>query len=206
MSSPATTVNNDWFKTDERVKKLIKNCMELEASTSSNRMQIAQNTLEFCQIVHGGTQMYATTMKWFAENIGINYKTLSNWVYIKKNIWDKLSEEEKKSTTFTMMSRTYRSTRQTVGEVNPLTNRRKCSITKSDLKLQKNRIDDKLLDISFKLFNYSRNIDFNVKKLKRSGSNPTEQHKKLLLIAEALTKNAGRDIRKYLKKKGHVYE
>lgn len=62
---------------------------------STGRMEIATKAIYACEINHGGGDHWndfegVYTLKKFAEDIGIHYKTLHQWVRIKRNIFDKV--------------------------------------------------------------------------------------------------------------------
>lgn len=64
------------------------------------KMEIAECALNVCDIIHGTGNHWSNhegvlTLKFYALETGIKYKTISNWIYIKKFIWDKLDEDLK---------------------------------------------------------------------------------------------------------------
>lgn len=71
------------------------------ASRENNQMKIAELALSVCEITWGGTQKSAYTLTRFSEEIGIPAKRLSAWIAIKRNVFDKISTEMKKQSSFT---------------------------------------------------------------------------------------------------------
>src|SRR5574343_55189 len=60
-----------------------------------DRLAVADLAFDACEILHGGGGHWRDfegiyTMKRVAEEIGIAYKTLANWVRVKRNVYDKL--------------------------------------------------------------------------------------------------------------------
>lgn len=79
-----------WTETVEKAKAFV-------LQISKCRLQIAELALEVCDVRWGGGAHWANhegtyTLKRFAEEIGVNPKTLSNWVRVKRNVMDKLIE------------------------------------------------------------------------------------------------------------------
>lgn len=67
------------------------------SNMSKSRLKVAELALEVCDVRWGGGAHWANhegtyTLKRFAEEIGLNPKTLSNWVRVKRNVHDKLVE------------------------------------------------------------------------------------------------------------------
>lgn len=78
-----------WETYVERAKKVVKRM-------SKDRMEIARLAIEACDIHHGGGDHWkgyegVYTLHKFAEDIGVHYKTLHNWVMVKREIKDHLS-------------------------------------------------------------------------------------------------------------------
>lgn len=63
-------------------------------SRKTNQMIVAALAIESCEVIWGGKSDGLFTYAEFARKIGINPKTLYNWVTIKKNVYDKLNAEE----------------------------------------------------------------------------------------------------------------
>jgi hypothetical protein len=64
---------------------------EIVSIKSHNQMEVARLALEVCEISWGGSQHRDKyTLSKFAEEIGIAGKTLSNWVAVRKKVYDKL--------------------------------------------------------------------------------------------------------------------
>lgn len=79
-----------WLSYVERAKKFVKRM-------NRDRLDIAQLAIEACDIQLGGGNHWSGfkgvyTLKKFAEEVGITYKTLSNWVRVKRNVVDRLPE------------------------------------------------------------------------------------------------------------------
>jgi len=68
----------------EQSKNLIK-------KNDANRFEICKLCLSVCEIKHGGSKMHGLkTIKDFSKDIGINEKTLSNWINVYRNFYKKL--------------------------------------------------------------------------------------------------------------------
>lgn len=81
-----------WESYVERAKKVVKRI-------NKDRMEIAQLAIEACDIQHGGGNHWKDfqgvyTLHKFAEEIGVHYKTLHNWVVVKRDIKDVIPDEE----------------------------------------------------------------------------------------------------------------
>lgn len=60
-----------------------------------HRMKIAELAVKACTIKHGGRNRYdRLTVKVFAEKVGINPKTLHEWIRHKRFIFDKLTKPQ----------------------------------------------------------------------------------------------------------------
>jgi hypothetical protein len=69
-----------------------------------SQMRVVDLALEVCEITWGGKQERTKpTLKEFAHEIGVNYKTLSNWAAIKRNVYDILDEDLRARTTMIAM-------------------------------------------------------------------------------------------------------
>lgn len=69
---------------------------------NTQQMKIAELALEVCEISYGGGHMVGKyTLKRFAEEVGMKTKTLSNWVAIKRMVYDKLSPENRINASYT---------------------------------------------------------------------------------------------------------
>lgn len=84
------SINQKWDHNIDLAKKLL-------SQKKYSQMQVADLALEVCEITWGGSSksMKMKTLTEFAKEIGVNAKTLSNWVGIKKNIYDKLTPDLK---------------------------------------------------------------------------------------------------------------
>jgi len=72
-------------------------------SHRGHRLDIAELCLRACVIKHGGDQRsdqakesQRNTVTAFAKEIGINHKTLFNWIFVKTGIFDNLPQAHKK--------------------------------------------------------------------------------------------------------------
>jgi len=66
-------------------------------SMGQDRLKVAELAIAACDIAHGGGNHWKKfegvyTLNRFAKEIGVSYKTLHNWVRIKRNVYDKLVE------------------------------------------------------------------------------------------------------------------
>lgn len=77
---------------------------EIVSTKKINQMRVATLALEVCEITWGGRanryadEMY--TLKRFANEIGVNMKTLSGWVAIKTKVYEKLSNNVQSKLSF----------------------------------------------------------------------------------------------------------
>jgi len=72
----------------------------------SMQIKIAEYALEVCEIDWGGVHSKYSdkfTMKRFAEEIGLNARTLSTYINIKKNVFDKLDQNLQTKASYTIM-------------------------------------------------------------------------------------------------------
>ncbi len=84
------TNESKWAEYVNRAKTFVK-------KMNYNRMQVAQLALDACDIEWGGGSHWSDwegkrTLKNFAEEVGVQYKTLHRWVGLKRDIIDKLPE------------------------------------------------------------------------------------------------------------------
>lgn len=78
-----------WQANIEEAKALLKD-------RKASQMKIAQLALEVCEITWGGgRKLEGRSLGDFAKEIGVQNKTLSSWVCIKRNLYDKLSPDLK---------------------------------------------------------------------------------------------------------------
>ncbi len=79
---------------EELWKKNVEQARGLVANKRHNQMRIAELALQVCEITWGGSgAKEGKTLTDFAKEVGIIAKTLSNWIGIKRGIYDKLSPE-----------------------------------------------------------------------------------------------------------------
>lgn len=86
--APVDPREKKWTEYVERSKSYV-------SKMAKFRLEIATMALEVCEIHWGGGTHWkgfetTYTLKRFAEETGISYKTLANWVRIKRNVYDKL--------------------------------------------------------------------------------------------------------------------
>ena len=82
---------------DKRWQEYVDRAKSYISKMAQHRLDIAMLALEVCDIRWGGGDHWANhegtyTLKRFAEEIGLNPKTLSGWVRVKRNVIDKLIE------------------------------------------------------------------------------------------------------------------
>lgn len=87
-----------WEENVNEARILIKNY-------KNSQMRIAKLALEVCEINRGGVKYKDSpfTLKKFAEECGIKPKTLSGWLAVKKNVYDKLDTETRAISSWTTM-------------------------------------------------------------------------------------------------------
>lgn len=90
---------------ETRRDRIWKDCVEeakkLVFLSDNLRMKIADLAIKCCVLHHGGksnNSRYTATR--FAEEIGVNVRTLLEWIHFKKNIYDPLPEKEKELLSF----------------------------------------------------------------------------------------------------------
>jgi hypothetical protein len=88
-----------WVENVNRAKDLV-------SLRKKNQMIIAALALEVCEISWGGNRVTdgRYTIKRFAEEIGMTGKALSQWIVVKRNVFDKLSFEDQSKASFTQFS------------------------------------------------------------------------------------------------------
>lgn len=71
-------------------KQAVEQARVLVVQKRTNQMKIAALALEVCEITHGGHyKSRGYTMAKFAQEVKLNYKTLSNWIFIYKSVYVK---------------------------------------------------------------------------------------------------------------------
>lgn len=69
-----------------------------------NQMRVAEIAMQVCEISWGGAKPEGRTLTDFAKEIGVNQSTLSNWVSIRRRVYEKLNPELRaKATTHTLI-------------------------------------------------------------------------------------------------------
>lgn len=73
------------------------------------QMKIAKLALQVCEITWGGANKSEFfTLERFAKESGISYKSISSWIAVKKNVYDKLDSEHKAQASYTSLHLTAR--------------------------------------------------------------------------------------------------
>lgn len=95
--SEATETLLQTHEIEQRWQSYIDRGKTLISKMGKARLELATVAIEACDIRHGGGAHWTEwegvfTMKRFAEEVGISYKTLANWVRVKRNVYDKLIE------------------------------------------------------------------------------------------------------------------
>lgn len=75
----------------------VKEAIIVKLNFGKARMEIAAKALYVCEIVRGGQAHLDPNdtiynVKKFAEDIGVHHKTLSQWIRIKRNVYDKVGD------------------------------------------------------------------------------------------------------------------
>lgn len=83
---------------DKEWNGLVAAARERLLAMAQARMEIAKLALKACSIIHGGGGHWSgfkgqKTLKSFAEDVGMCYKTLCNWVKIRQRVFDKLPDD-----------------------------------------------------------------------------------------------------------------
>lgn len=94
LSDP-TVIDIEYY--DKKWNSYVVEAKKVVSKMGADRLRIATLAIEACDIRHGGGGHWNNnegvyTMKRFASEVGINYKTLANWVRVKRNVIDKLPE------------------------------------------------------------------------------------------------------------------
>ena len=74
-------------------------------SVNDKQMRICELAMEVCTIRHGGRSDKFYTMKDFAKDIGLNNKTLNQWMLIYRNVVLKLSDKQLENMTWKQASK-----------------------------------------------------------------------------------------------------
>lgn len=93
---------------ETRRERIWKDCVDeakkIISLTKELRLQIVTLAEKACVIHHGGRASNSRfTVVRFANEIGINHKTLQEWMSLKRSIYDILPENEQKKVSFTDM-------------------------------------------------------------------------------------------------------
>jgi hypothetical protein len=80
-------------------KRYVTEARQYVTSMNGHRLHIASLAIQACDIQHGGGAHWSDfkdvyTLKKFAEEIGVTYKTLHGWCRVKTNVIDKLPAGE----------------------------------------------------------------------------------------------------------------
>jgi hypothetical protein len=84
-------------------KKCVEEASGLLTTHKKSRMKVVEIAVQACVIQQGGdrrtmlyqTETYHNTLQAFAKEVGIAYKTLYNWFIYKREVYDRLSAEER---------------------------------------------------------------------------------------------------------------
>lgn len=101
-------------KNESRRDRIWKECVEEAKILTRNykeiRFKLVDIALKCCSINRGGrTHSEKYSLDKFAKEVGINHKTLSEWVRIKTTIFDQLNEEDKKQIAYEDLAKVDRS-------------------------------------------------------------------------------------------------
>ncbi len=76
---------------------------EMVKSRKEIQMKIASLAMEVCEITHGGGRKDIYTIKRFAKEVGINQSTLSNWLSVKRMVFDKMPKNISAQATYAQL-------------------------------------------------------------------------------------------------------
>jgi len=99
--------NTKYLKWDENVDK----AKNLLGNVEYHQMDIAELALEVCEITWGGCPKAfdeKLTVKRFANSISVSHKSLSNWIAIKRGVFDRLTVKNRQSVSYTVMGKAAR--------------------------------------------------------------------------------------------------
>lgn len=83
-------MNNRYELMVKRGKQIVEDIRELDKKVYAYQMDIAKMAVAVCNISHGGISTNKYTIKDYAEDIGMGYKTVQNWVSVYRNVALKL--------------------------------------------------------------------------------------------------------------------
>lgn len=122
------TSTTDKKDTSEFLKKwsiAVERAKRYAQQASNHQMEIAALALSVCEINWGGRQKKdAYTLTRFSRETGIHLKTLSNWVAIRRAVYDKLSSTQKSLATYNEMAEVAQTIKD-IKEVTPIDKVRK---------------------------------------------------------------------------------
>lgn len=75
-------------------KNVAERLKSLENSVHACQVEIARLALKVCEIRHGGISNDLYTITRFADDIGINRKTVSNWTLVHRGVIEKIGIDE----------------------------------------------------------------------------------------------------------------
>jgi len=93
------SAESKWAEYVNRAKTFVK-------KMNYHRMKVAELALEACEIKWGGSNVSGKTLRDFAREIGVHYKTLHRWVCLKRDVKDKLPEGMYREDDFMALQRT----------------------------------------------------------------------------------------------------
>jgi len=91
---------------EQKWKQAVNKCKIILGSRFQHQIVIATEAINVCEITWGGARVEYDelfTIKRFSNNIGVTAKTLSNWMAIKRNVYDRLKREDQKIASFNDM-------------------------------------------------------------------------------------------------------
>jgi hypothetical protein len=91
--------SDEWFKAIEEAKRLMNVRQNIQ-------MEIAKLACKVCEITSGGSNKSEThhTLKNFADESGIKYKTLSNWVAVYKGVYSRVPVPVREKASYATLS------------------------------------------------------------------------------------------------------
>lgn len=123
---------------DQAWELAINEAKSLYGKRNNCQMLIAAKAIDVCEIVKGGSNRSLYSLKRFAQETNINYKTLTGWIFIYKSIYLKLPYKKRNEVKFINMLNVGRNIKKdtTKEEI----------IRLIDYEVNKGNIDSKLLN------------------------------------------------------------
>ena len=82
----------------KRGREIVKTIREMDSKIYAHQIDIAKMATAVCNIRHGGISTNIYTIKNYAEDINLAYKTVQSWVSIYRNVAQKLDKKIKTKT------------------------------------------------------------------------------------------------------------